>query len=131
MYAAEADLAEYGRYEHELFRELGGQRILGYKDLKFGSRLLCRDYLPLRIINFTYGPKVEDWEIWVSNPLDEWAGEFWYWVENPELFAPGAWLDSLDEVPFEHWPREHEKRRRRKKVGSQVMNDMRGRSMRF
>jgi hypothetical protein len=52
-----------------------------------------QSFTTAHIINLTYGPEPEDWQIWFSWPLDEWAGEFWHMVENPELFGvPGAWI---------------------------------------
>ncbi|KAL9107020.1 MAG: hypothetical protein Q9227_008056 [Pyrenula ochraceoflavens] len=45
-------------------------------------------------IKIATGPEIEQWRAWPSWPLDEWAGEFWEWVENPELFLPGSWLEA-------------------------------------
>jgi hypothetical protein len=44
-----------------------------------------------RIIGINYGPKADDWHLWLSNPLDEWAGEFWDMLDHPERAIPGAW----------------------------------------
>ncbi len=30
----------------------------------------------------------------MSNPRDEFAGDFWTMIENPGLQIPGAWLDE-------------------------------------
>lgn len=47
----------------------------------------------VRLIGFSYGPSPEDWHAWFSDWRDEFAGEFWYMVEHPELRMPGAWVD--------------------------------------
>lgn len=49
------------------------------------------DWMRSRIIAVTYGPQVEDWDVWFSNPFDEWAGEFWDMIDHPERAMPGAW----------------------------------------
>lgn len=51
----------------------------------------------MRIIGFTYGSSSSDWHIWVSNPLDEWAGEFWEMIEHPERAIPVSWHDWYDD----------------------------------
>jgi hypothetical protein len=40
-----------------------------------------------------YGPDPEDWKVWVSNPMDEMAGEFWEMIEKKEEVMPGTWID--------------------------------------
>lgn len=50
--------------------------------------------LETTIYGFDYGPSVEDWHLWLSNPLDEWAGEFWDMIEHPESAMPGAWNEE-------------------------------------
>lgn len=40
--------------------------------------------------DFEYGPRVEDWCIWLSNPFDEWADDFWNLIEDPEKLMPGT-----------------------------------------
>ena len=85
---AGADLVEYGRAEqdHLLCTSLAPCVFIYYG--------LRKNFFWVRVTNLTYGPKVEDWQIWISWPFDEWAGEFWNWVENPELFMPGAWVEN-------------------------------------
>lgn len=68
----------------------------------------------VHLINVTLGPNIEDWKVWISWPLDEWAGDFWNWVESPEEFLPGSWIEdpcSDDEYDYcengrPHWPGE-------------------------
>ncbi|KAM0319172.1 hypothetical protein ACHAO8_001316 [Botrytis cinerea] len=51
------------------------------------------------ILGFKYGPCVEDWGLWLIEQTDEYAGDFWYLIENPlqadlaNLSIPGKWVD--------------------------------------
>lgn len=84
---AGADLVEYGRREKSLLSGPHRQQTILIYNRIFGS------WGGVRMINITYGPEPEDWHVWFSWPLDEWSGDFWHMVENPELFdIPGAWL---------------------------------------
>jgi hypothetical protein len=47
-----------------------------------------------RVVGFTSGPNPDDWSVYLSNPLDEHAGEFWDMIEHPERAMPGAWNDD-------------------------------------
>ena len=51
-----------------------------------------------RVIGLHYGAAAEDWHLWLSNPLDKWAGEFWDMVEHPERAMPGAWDEEFSEI---------------------------------
>lgn len=51
----------------------------------------------VRVINAICTASMEDCKIWISWPLDEWAGDFWRWVENPEILMPGSWVDEADQ----------------------------------
>ncbi|KAF4764216.1 hypothetical protein HAV15_001416 [Penicillium sp. str.  len=44
-----------------------------------------------RLIGFSYGPSIEDWHLWVSEPSDSLVGEFWDLIERPVEVMPGAW----------------------------------------
>lgn len=44
-----------------------------------------------RLIGFSYGPSIEDWHVWVSEPSDSLVGEFWDLIERPVEVMPGAW----------------------------------------
>ncbi|KAI9376520.1 hypothetical protein BJX61DRAFT_538758 [Aspergillus egyptiacus] len=46
-----------------------------------------------RMLGFHYGPEPEDWYIWVTNPVDDFAGEFWEMLEREEEIMPGTWID--------------------------------------
>lgn len=54
---------------------------------------LMRNWYIYDILAIDYGLKPEDWHMWLSNPLDEWAGEFWDMIDHPERAIPGAWED--------------------------------------
>ncbi|KAI1461783.1 hypothetical protein F4805DRAFT_413339 [Annulohypoxylon moriforme] len=46
------------------------------------------------LISFRFGPNVDDWNIFWSEPTDEFAGEFWDMVENPIPRIPGSWYEA-------------------------------------
>lgn len=49
-----------------------------------------------RIYSVETGPRPCDWRIRLM-PVDceyEWAGQFWHWIENPELYIPGAFMEG-------------------------------------
>jgi len=62
----------------------------------------CRS--PTRLINLHYGPRPEDWIFWLSEPTDEFTGEFWSMIEDPseneaeeclmEFQMPGSWNEA-------------------------------------
>ncbi|KAL3458369.1 hypothetical protein BJX64DRAFT_279957 [Aspergillus heterothallicus] len=54
---------------------------------------IIEDSLEFRVLDFTYGPEPDDWYIWVTNPLDEFAGEFWELVNRQSEIMPGTWID--------------------------------------
>ena len=100
---AGADLVEYGQLES---RNLKSSKIwVTYVKYDVdGGDYTLRHHLKLSIVSLVYGPEPEDWHIWFSWPLDEWAGDFWFLVENPELFEtpeqldiPGAWQSEESE----------------------------------
>lgn len=47
-----------------------------------------------KIIAIDYGLKADDWYLWLSSPLDEWAGEFWDMIDHPERAIPRAWEED-------------------------------------
>jgi hypothetical protein len=83
------DLERYGKTEHKLFY----QESSSWRNLEL-SMPGCRGgvYL-LRLIGLQVGPEPEDWKVWVSEPSDEFAGDFWDMLEHPERTIPGAWDD--------------------------------------
>lgn len=77
------DLQAYGKEESLLYKR---ERMALNFDLRLQRRFR-------KILGFKYGPRVEDWELWIFEPSDKYAGEFWYLIENPILEIPGAWVD--------------------------------------
>lgn len=50
-----------------------------------------------RLLGFKIGPEVDDWDMWMTEPTDRFAGDFWNLVENSsalECHIPGAWVDD-------------------------------------
>ncbi|RYP07837.1 hypothetical protein DL765_008990 [Monosporascus sp. GIB2] len=52
---------------------------------------------PFDYERYKYGPEPEDWDVYWSEPTDEFAGDFWELVENPPLQVPGAWDPGFDD----------------------------------
>ncbi|KAK8119698.1 uncharacterized protein PG998_004324 [Apiospora kogelbergensis] len=89
------DIEEYGREEYDILRNTDSMSSMSIKAGRY--TLVDSDY-PLRgyvihLYGFTYGPSVEDWTILINEPTDEFAGEFWDFVEERPLDMPGAWFD--------------------------------------
>ena len=88
---AGANLTEYGELEHDiLIKSTAPYEAMNWTWSAEPKvwRTRCR------IISFAYGPDTKDWSISLSWPFDEWAGQFWNSVENPELLMPGSWVDD-------------------------------------
>jgi hypothetical protein len=94
---AGVDLAEYGAKEKSL-------HMSGVVDLEVGIyvglensgpayTLGLGEILLFRILSLEFGPTPEEWRLWVSNPVDELAWEFWELVERGEQVMPGTWID--------------------------------------
>jgi len=90
LMSAGVDLLEYGRNEKAIHA-----RILKAKPL---------NVLPLTqyywrgcqwdLLDFTFGPSPGDWRVWLTEPTDRFAGEFWSMIEPPEAGPmPGMWID--------------------------------------
>lgn len=69
------------------------RKVLARQEEESVTRGIWNDGKPYKIIAIDYGPKADDWYLWLSNPLDEWAGEFWDMVDHPERAVPGAWIE--------------------------------------
>ncbi|TGO30105.1 hypothetical protein BPAE_0008g00970 [Botrytis paeoniae] len=71
-----------------------------YKKKRMAQELDApRGWLLERVLGFKYGPCIEDWDLWVFEWTDEFAGDFWKLIENPlqavlaNLSIPGGWVD--------------------------------------
>ena len=84
---AGVDLELYGRIEERIWRTewipRESHQLSDYHRLKWATKA--------RLIGFSYGPSIEDWHLWVSEPSDSLAGEFWDLIERPVEVMPGAW----------------------------------------
>jgi hypothetical protein len=103
--SCEIDLSSYGKEEwehHLLYR------------VEFDIDLDTERSTPkVRLINFSYGCRPEDWIFWFSEPTDEFAGDFWGMIENgptessdKELddqisSTPGAWNSDDDDDKYD------------------------------
>jgi hypothetical protein len=84
------DLAQMGTREYDLFLE--HRRELSIRFYRYPE---LRD---VRVVGLSSGQSTDTWRIWLSNPLDGWAGDFWQLVEEgPSLSVPGAWVDDEEE----------------------------------
>ncbi|TGO64491.1 hypothetical protein BOTNAR_0088g00210 [Botryotinia narcissicola] len=109
LQASGIDLEQYGRKEHPIFKM---KKRNNFESLVFMSRInrveAANHEGPMKpvinfelgwssLIGFDYGPCVEDWKFWFSEPTDRFAGDFWSLIEDPSLMnlVPGAWVDKL------------------------------------
>ncbi|TGO43148.1 hypothetical protein BHYA_0003g01020 [Botrytis hyacinthi] len=83
------DLNTYGEVESSI-----------YKKKKMAQELdAFRAKLLEKVLGFKYGPRIEDWDLWVIERTDEYAGDFWTLIENPlqaalaNISIPGEWVD--------------------------------------
>jgi hypothetical protein len=83
------DLERYGKIEQKLFY----QKDWPARDIKLSDLFHGREVYTLHLIGLNVGPEPKDWKIWVSEPCDEFAGDFWDMLEHPERTIPGAWDD--------------------------------------
>ncbi|KAI9692629.1 MAG: hypothetical protein M1820_009506 [Bogoriella megaspora] len=87
------DIDELVRLERSCRRKGWGSEMFFRRDM----RRMAGEILRLRVIGFERGSKPEDWRLWLSNALDEWAGDFWDMIEHPERAMPGAWGKDEDD----------------------------------
>ncbi|KAL3447631.1 hypothetical protein BJX65DRAFT_89859 [Aspergillus insuetus] len=98
LQAVGVDLEEYGELEREMHRNGDVDRQIEMTVIQgdmnyFKATDPPADRLKFRLLDFTYGPEPEDWFVWVTNPLDEFAGQFWRMVEREVEVMPGTWVD--------------------------------------
>jgi hypothetical protein len=103
---SEIDLTEYGREEKRI---LGGAGVdkewlcswcdededeeeFSVKDSI--DRWSAAAKLRLRLINFAYGPELEDWGIWFAPVMGDCFMDFWAMIDHPERAMPGAWEEE-------------------------------------
>ena len=90
--ASGIDLQQYGELE----------TALGLKDKVNLIRRLDFGEEKFYIIGFSYGPTVEDWKFWFSEPTDYLAGKFWAMIEKSPSYSdsyctiPGSWPEDVE-----------------------------------
>ncbi|KAI8629468.1 hypothetical protein F5Y19DRAFT_83329 [Xylariaceae sp. FL1651] len=91
---ANIDLLRYGCRENELLRTNGVIRDTTRWNCSSRSLIWDESWSAnQRLIGFKIGSEVEDWDVLWNEPTDEFAGDFWYLVEDCYLHVPGAWCD--------------------------------------
>jgi hypothetical protein len=86
------NLNEFGDAEKQLF-----DKDLVEKEISIPWRSRNERLINQRLINFTYGSSTEDWYLWMSEPTDSLAGEFWEMMERKEEVMPGTWSEAFDD----------------------------------
>jgi hypothetical protein len=91
------NLEKYGREEKRVRENRGGRREFSYCIFD-KSGCWTRRVSELRLINFTYGPQLNDWKFWFAPVLEDYFKDFWGTIDHPERAMPGAWEEeSSDE----------------------------------
>ncbi len=94
---AGVDLAEYGAKEKSLHMSgVVDLEIFIYVGLEKSGPAYhpgIGEQLPFRFLSLEFGPRPQDWRLWVSNPVDELAWQFWELVEREKQVMPGTWID--------------------------------------
>ncbi len=95
------DLQQYGKIEHRLFAQ---ELINSHKNPDCGDRCDFRDFscpqIPLRLVDFTYGPHPDDWSVTLERSAIEYSAQFWelaerlYGEPKSENRIPGGWVDD-------------------------------------
>ncbi|PKY03247.1 hypothetical protein P168DRAFT_305556 [Aspergillus campestris IBT 28561] len=88
LQAAGVDLQQFGAKEKRIWEKLP-DRVREYLSQEFQYYYYELWLRPL--IGFSYGPSPDDWDIWVSEKSDYYAGEFWEMIEMEPEVMPGAW----------------------------------------
>jgi hypothetical protein len=100
-----------GQLEYTLYCWLADLAAAGVDLEKYGAtessirqrRTLADSTFRFRLVGFSYGSLVTDWQFWFSNPTDIFAGDFWAMIETlqdddlgpqPTLDIPGSWSEG-------------------------------------
>ncbi|KAL4986724.1 hypothetical protein BDW68DRAFT_188637 [Aspergillus falconensis] len=89
---AGVDLETYGANE-KFFNKTRGTKPELHFYFVYKRASIFLEAVPARILELAYGPEPEDWQVWVTNPVDELVGEFWEMVERKEEVMPGTWVE--------------------------------------
>lgn len=104
--AAGVDLEKYGATESSI-RQPGTEFTQCdcefHRVMNWYSEEYCTFAFGFRLVGFSYGSLVTDWQFWFSNPTDIFAGDFWTMIETiqdddlgpkPTLDIPGSWSEG-------------------------------------
>jgi hypothetical protein len=97
LQASGVELRQYGEQE----------TALGLKDKVNSSRRLNFREEKFHLLGFSYGPQLEDWQFYFSEPTDYLAGRFWIMIEksqgqgdslflDSQYLIPGAWIEDSE-----------------------------------
>jgi hypothetical protein len=83
---ANVDLKEFGEKEELIMKEKGCH-------IDFETFGRSRRFV-IRLIGFSHGPSPEDWFMWISEPSDEFVGDFWAMIDR-RMEMPGGWSEDV------------------------------------
>lgn len=81
LHQCKIDLQEYGEWEKMHFRTEYHDFVITLAEISMPGSGIQID-TTVSFINFTYGPRLEDWKFWFSEPSDPSAGDFWALIEE-------------------------------------------------
>lgn len=83
------DLQQFGENEERIWKKEFSEAEREYfapESLSLGN-----NEWPRPLVGFNYGPSPDNWNIWVSEKSDHFAGTFWEMIEMEPEEMPGAW----------------------------------------
>jgi hypothetical protein len=86
------DLKRYGREEKLLLRTESVAREFHLSAKQKKNGWFVRE--KLRLVNFTYGPELDDWKFWLAPVMPNYFLDFWQMIGHPERAMPGAWEEE-------------------------------------
>jgi hypothetical protein len=88
------DLREYGQIEEELINSGKADKDIDFSwyDLRYEED----NWSSIHLVALEYGPAIEDWKLWWSQPTDKLVGDFWQSVEPQAAVMPGSWAGEYD-----------------------------------
>ena len=87
LHTSGVNLLDYGQKEKAIWTRYPYGRNYFYFNSELEYQYNCS------LIGFTYGASPSDWRIWISEPTDHFAAEFWSMIEAPEEMMPGSWVE--------------------------------------
>lgn len=89
LYESGVDLKHYGKEEKHLLISKRVKQVWVCSECDKSG--LIRLTFKLRLINFTYGSKPDDWVFWIVPVMETYFLDFWDMIDHPERTMPGAW----------------------------------------